>query len=252
MRPNSVSQREFARRDLSVTLPLPIPASDIQKCRAGDSDCISAIITDVVGRVGNGHPGLNLPPIDPLHVKAINIAQGAESPVSIKLDLMEQDLIGLKDIKVHSVRGFETNPEGQVFSVNATAPQVQLVGNYKINGRVLVLPIQGQGRSNLTLENVKINLKYITQSIQKNNKLYIQAKKFRFSFETNRLHIFLENLFNGDKRLSDNMNLFLNENWRDILHELKPSIEDAFSQIIGSLVNTVYARIAYSDFYLLE
>lgn len=200
--------------------------------------------------MANGHPGLNLPPIDPLHVKAINIAQGASSPVSIQLDLMEQDLIGLRNIKVQSVRGFEKIPDGQVFSVNATVDQVKLLGDYKINGRVLVLPIRGQGRSNLTLDNLKINLKYTTVSTIKNNQLYVQTKKFRFTFDVSRLYIYLENLFNGDKALSDNMNLFLNENWRDIFQELKPSIEDAFTQILNSLVNSVFSKVPYSDFFI--
>lgn len=207
-------------------------------------------MTDVVGRVAKGHVGLNLPPIDPLHVKAINIAQGEASPVSIQLDLFEQDLIGLSDVKVQSVRGFEKIPDGQVFSVNATVKQVKLLGDYKINGRVLVLPIQGQGKSNLTLDDLKINLKYTTTSTIKNNKLYTQTKKFRFTFDVGRLYIFLENLFNGDKALSDNMNLFLNENWRDIFQELKPSIEDAFTQILNSLLNSVFSKVPYSDFYL--
>lgn len=207
-------------------------------------------MTDVVSRVAKGHPGLNLPAIDPLHVKAINIAQGASSPVSIQLDLMNQDIIGMQNIKVQTVRGFEKIPDGQVFSVNATLKQIKLIGDYKINGRVLVLPITGTGKSNLTLDNLKINIKYTLRSTVKNNKVYVQTTKFRFTFDTERLHMYLENLFNGDKALSDNMNLFLNENWQDIFQELKPSIEDAFSQIVNSLLNSVFAKVPYSDFYL--
>lgn len=229
---------------------MSLPASDINKCHAGDYPCVSKAITDVVSRVANGHPGLNLPAIDPLHVKAINIAQGASSPVSIQLDLMNQDLIGLKNIKVQTVRGFEKIPDGQVFNVNATLAQVKLLGDYKIDGRVLVLPIVGQGKSNLTLNNLKINIKYTVRSTIKNNKVYTQTNKLRFTFDVDRLYIYLENLFNGDKALSDNMNLFLNENWRDIFQELKPSIEDAFSQIVNSLINSVFAKVPYSDFYL--
>lgn len=183
-------------------------------------------------------------------MNAINIAQGAASPVSIQLDLMDQDIIGLKDIKVQKVRGFEKNPDGQLFDVEATLDQVKLLGNYKINGRVLVLPIQGQGKSNLTLDHLKINIKFTTKSTTKNNNVYVKTQKMRFTFDVDRLWISLENLFNGEKALSDNMNLFLNENWRDIFQELRPSIQDAFSQIVGSLINSVFSKVAYSDIYL--
>lgn len=207
------------------------------------------IITKVISRVGPGNVGLNLPPIDPLKINAINIAQGASSPVSIQLDLMNQDIYGLKDIKVTKVRGFEKNPEG-VFEVGADLAQIKLIGDYKIDGRVLVLPIQGHGKSNLTLNDLTINIRFRMKPTQKKNGLYVKTDKFKFTMETKKMYINLENLFNGDKALSDNMNLFLNENWQDILQELKPSIQDAFSQIIGSLVNSVFAKVAYSDIFL--
>lgn len=42
-----------------------------------------------------GHSGINLVPIDPLHIPSIGIRQGAESPVNIELKFSEVDLIGL-------------------------------------------------------------------------------------------------------------------------------------------------------------
>lgn len=240
----------IALKLISNSLQLISTASDIQKCRGGDGECLPGVITSVISRVANGHPGLNLPPIDPLHINAINMQSGSNSPVNINLDLMNQDLHGLTNIKVKKVRGFEKNPEGQLFDVDAFVDRVKLIGQYKIDGRVLVLPIQGQGRSNLTLDNLNINIKFTTRSTVKNNNLYIQTTKMRFTFDVSRLYIYLENLFNGDKALSDNMNLFLNENWKDIFQELRPSIQDAFSQIVDSLINSVFAKIPYSDIYL--
>lgn len=35
--------------------------------------------------------------------------------------------------------------------LEADIPKVILLGHYKINGQILVLPIQGEGNSNLTL-----------------------------------------------------------------------------------------------------
>lgn len=47
-------------------------------------------------------------------------------------------------------RGFGANPEGK-YLLSLKGPPLNLVGPYKINGRVLILPIQGVGRSNITL-----------------------------------------------------------------------------------------------------
>lgn len=42
-----------------------------------------------------GHNGINLIPVDPLHIPSIVIKQGAESPVNVELKFTDVDLIGL-------------------------------------------------------------------------------------------------------------------------------------------------------------
>lgn len=44
-----------------------------------------------------GHSGINLIPVDPLHIPSISIKQGAESPVNIELKFNEVDLVGLSN-----------------------------------------------------------------------------------------------------------------------------------------------------------
>lgn len=58
-----------------------------------------------------------------------------------------------------------------------------------------------------------------------------------------------ENLFNGNKALGDNMNLFLNENWSDILHELKAPIVDAFGNLFLVIINHVFDAFEYSELF---
>lgn len=60
----------------------------------------------------------------------------------------------------------------------------------------------------------------------------------------------LENLFNGDKLLGDTTNLFLNENWEDVINELKPVLKDAMGVITGSVIRAVFDKFPYEDFWL--
>lgn len=39
------------------------------------------------------------------------------------------------------------------------------------------------------------------------------------------------------------MNVFLNENWQEILKELKPAISKAFGEAFRSIGNSVFSRI---------
>lgn len=106
--------------------------------------------------------------------------------------------------------GFGADPNTSKYEVYALVPKITINGKYKIEGRVLVLPIQGEGNAHLVFDNANLVVKYKPKVIQKNGKSYIQTEKFNLDFDTSRLHINLENLFNGDKALGDNMNQFLN------------------------------------------
>lgn len=58
------------------------------------------------------------------------------------------------------------------------------------------------------------------------------------------------NLFNGNKALANNMNMFLNENWKDILNELKTPITIGFGNVFTAIINHVFNNFAYSDLFL--
>lgn len=148
--------------------------------------------------------------------------------------------------------GFDADPNTSKYEVYATVPKVSITGKYKVDGRVLVLPIRGEGDANLVFDNCVLAVKYKPKVITKNGKQYIQTERFNLDFDTSRLHINLENLFNGNKELGENMNQFLNQNWRDILNELKPAITFAVEELLKSIINRIFAKVPYNDIFLKE
>jgi Haemolymph juvenile hormone binding protein (JHBP) len=101
------------------------------------------------------------------------------------------------------------------------------------------------------IDNVDIKIKFKPNVIEKGDgKQYLQvpSNKFKMVFETSHLYLQLENLFNN-KALSDNMNKFINENWQIILSELKPSVRDTLATIVSGIINSVFEKLAYEDFY---
>lgn len=59
-----------------------------------------------------------------------------------------------------------------------------------------------------------------------------------------------ENLFNGDKLLGDTSNQFFNENWTDILAELKPVLRDTIGGILQTIIGSVFAAFPYEDLFI--
>lgn len=62
--------------------------------------------------------------------------------------------------------------------------------------------------------------------------------------------IHFSNLFNGDQALGENMNRFLNENWRSIFEEMKPVLFDTFGKVINTYFNNIFATVPYKDMFL--
>lgn len=93
--------------------------------------------------------------------------------------------------------GFGADPNTSKYEVYATVPRINIIGKYKVNGRVLVLPIQGEGPARLAFDNADLTVRYKPKVIEKKGRKFIQTERFQLEFDTTRLHINLENLFNG-------------------------------------------------------
>jgi len=223
--------------------------TDLPRCHAGDGQCLKQTITQTLTLVKNGRREINLPPIEPLHVSKLEINQGNDSPVAITLSFRDLNVYGLSTATVTKVNGFEADPRTSKYELEAKVPKLTLRGKYKINGKVLILPITGKGNSELVLDNVLFRIKFIPKTTEREGKRFIHTDKFKLNFDTTRLHLYFENLFGGDKLLGDNMNRFLNDNWEDILRELKPAVVDAFTTIVTSVINGIFSKVSYDDIF---
>lgn len=215
-----------------------------KKCSRSDPQmnvCLKKGLQEVIPTLLNGRQSLNVPPIDPLRITQLQIEQGS-GPVSINLTFYDLDIRGIGSAFITDLKAdwnkYTINVEGNI------RQPVNLSGRYKISGKVLVLPIQGDGKCNLTLKDVKAKIAVHGKELKKDGKTYMQIEKLKFTFDTTRLFIELQNLFNGDKALGDNMNLFLNENWSDILKELKPAFEEAFAASFKAIAHNVFLKVS--------
>ncbi|XP_013113707.1 protein takeout [Stomoxys calcitrans] len=231
---------------LSVYAKFP---TDPKPCSHGDTECVAKLIEFFIHEKSQGDASINLAGIDPLQIKEIHIKQGAESPVNIELDFKDNQIIGLKDAKVVKVKGFGKDLTKK-HDIHLVVPQIDLVGNYKVDGKILILPISGKGTNNITLFNTDLRIQFTGVSMEKDGSTYMNIEKFRLDLDPKGMHFKIDNLFNGDKALGDNMNLFLNENWQDIFREIKASITSAFGQIFQSVISHVFTKYPYDKYFV--
>ncbi|KAL5273085.1 to family protein [Megaselia abdita] len=120
---------------------------DISQCKTGDVKCIANTITDILHTQFKGHNGLHLVSTDPLKINSLELPKNPASPVSVELKFKNIVLTGISQAVVKEVRGFDADPGKSVFEIYATIPSLTLAGPYSVNGKVLILPIVGEGKS---------------------------------------------------------------------------------------------------------
>lgn len=147
-------------------------------------------------------------------------------------------------------RGFTQVFDGATSEIRAFVPHVQLRGQYTINGRVLVLPIQGEGLANITMTDLRAVIKVLSRKVEHKGSEYMQTDRVKISMDPQRMYMHLDNLYRGDPRLGPSTNLFLNENWQDIYRELRPSIEDTIAQVFKGIINNFFAKTKYHTLFL--
>lgn len=116
----------------------------------------------------------------------MTISQGGNSPVNIVLDFKNADLIGLQNAVISKVSGFKADPEGNKLEIRMKVPSITVHGPYTGNGRVMILPVQGDGISNITLANADVTMRFLTKKVEKDGKIYMQIDKYKLDFETTR------------------------------------------------------------------
>ncbi|CAI6362516.1 unnamed protein product [Macrosiphum euphorbiae] len=185
--------------------------------------------------------------MDPLRISTLLIDQG-KGPVSLKLDFKDLDISNLKSVIIDKI-----HYNAETYSLDAEVhPQksIMLDGDYETNGKVLILPIVGKGRCKIVIDVSKFVGTVQMKPVVKNGNKYLEIVKIAWKFTPTNMKIKLDNLFNGDKALGDNMNVFLNENWRELLKELQPAIEEVFGQAFGQIAQSFLSRVPENQIIL--
>lgn len=71
--------------------------------------------------------------------------------------------------------------------------------------------------------------------------IHIDEMKVTFLVGSMRIH--LDNLFNGNKVLGASLNMFLNQNAKEVISELRSDLERGLANIFTGLWNNVFSKL---------
>ncbi|CAH1404993.1 unnamed protein product [Nezara viridula] len=224
---------------------LQLPSYVGKGCSRNDpniNECVIRVGAPAIKKVTQGDPKYRIPKLDPLVVDEIKVQQGTRQ-VGLSLSCKKCLLHGLQNTKFIRAK---VDWDKRTCDWFLTLDKMRINGKYNVSGQVLLLPIVGNGDMEMELRDLKFEYKYDWYYEKKDNGLvYVVIDNSTFPFDVNFMTISLENLFNGDKLLGGNMNTFLNENWREILKDLRPALSKSLAALTKSILQNMANVVPY-------
>lgn len=206
--------------------------------------CLESAIGEAIKSMKSGMPSVGVTPLEPLHFDKLVVDQST-GPVAIKLEFTNLDISGLADGEINHVQS--DLMKGHLHFHHSAKKPIVLRGDYTIKGKVLILPIQGDGKATIVFDGPHMECDLKGKVTEKKHDKYLQVDKFETKLSPDHVTMNFTNLFNGNKELGDNMNKFLNENWEEIMKELGPAIGGSISAGFKELANRVFQRVPLSQ-----
>ncbi|PNF31882.1 hypothetical protein B7P43_G07898 [Cryptotermes secundus] len=230
----------FAAAALAVR-PLP---PYIKPCARSDpkfNDCTLQHGNEAIPYIVKGDSSYDITNVDPMAIKVIDVKNG---PKQAGLHLT------LRDVKLHGLRTAvllksDFNFKKRHFSHDFSIPLLKLLGKYTISGRLLLLPIHGNGDINVTMVNNIVTYSYDWVLEQKGEYKHLLLKDPVAVIKPSKAYIHLSNLFDGDRFMGERLNEIINDNWQDLFRDMAPKIAHEIAVVISSIVNNIAKDVPY-------
>lgn len=195
-----------------------------------------------------GVPALGIPVLDPLKIEKIEQTSSGSRSVSLNFSLSDVEVIGLS--KAELVKS-EFDTANKIIQFSIKIPQMVIASDYILNGKFLVVPVTGNGKLTLTIDELDFTYS-MNYNIEEKDGVEYVIPNFpgKLTYTTSKVTPVFENLFNGDQNLGENFNKMVNENWQEWDAHVGPGIADALAQVIGTLLKRVTDAVPYKEMFL--
>ncbi|XP_076683084.1 circadian clock-controlled protein daywake [Andrena cerasifolii] len=206
--------------------PCP-PTNDLQQYNR----CVMKQLKAITPYLAKGIPSLKLPALDPLFLPSLTVDRNLEA-LKIKANMSQ--------IRVHGATNFliddlKANPNDLSVAIKVQLPHVHVKGDYDVQGRLLLLPLNGAGsfKGNFTNTEAQVNAqgKEVTD---KNGVQRIEIDKLVTKIRVGDGNIKLKSP-PSHTLAADAAATFFNSNPRLVLDIASPIIEDTAATVSRAL-----------------
>ncbi|XP_012534788.1 protein takeout [Monomorium pharaonis] len=233
------------------TTALELP-SNFKTCKRSDpklSECVANASKNVTLMLAKGLKSFKILPLEPLAVDSIKIGESEDS-VSLKQEYWNIKVHGLtKDGDKLRVFNYKIDWDKLIFSWETFNSQVDFVADYKLSGRILILSLQGEGKCNISMHDLRTTHVAYFEKFERDGEIYMRTKKYIVKFFPKHVDLQFNNLFSGDQILGDQIQKFLRDNSEIIFKELQGPFEEAFGFVFAKITNDIFTRVPLNKLF---
>ncbi|XP_036213713.1 protein takeout [Bactrocera oleae] len=225
--------------------------SFMQTCRINDPEfvkCSTSSIQKLMTELGKGIPEITevIGTFDPLKIKEIQFAQDNQGAVQLHANLTEMVATGLSKLVIKESK---VSKKDYSWETKVYVPKLRLEGQYKMAGKILLIPLNGAGHMFIEIENLNILMRTKTRLYEKGDFTFYNVTKLRMDLSPGGVKTNFENIFNGNsKEVERSTNLFFNENWREFFEALRPLITETVETTMLDILQKVFHLVPANFF----
>lgn len=219
------------------------------QCHRSDpnlSKCLLDATEKVRPYLANGVPELKIPSFEPFTLPQVVLEQGSQS-LNFKAVLSNVTVHGLSKYKFSR---FDFDVPNLQFFCYASFPGLTLEGDYKIDGKILIAPIEGSGRFTAKIDSCEVKMYQKCHEGKINGENHIIPHFTNSTMEVSGPMAHLDGLFDGNPELNAVTNKAISDNINELFSELKPVVEETITRIMEDLLlKHIALNIPYDHLY---
>ncbi|XP_023709316.2 protein takeout [Cryptotermes secundus] len=221
----------------------------LRPCRLGDPElnvCVKDSFQHMFPALAAGIPEINVDRFEPLYLAHLSLSKG-HGPVTISGSFSNVLAHGPSNATATSAN---LDMKNRLFELGVYLPDIRIEAEYNLQGKVLILPLLGNGPAKVHLKNVTTSVSMRFELPRVQGRQVMNVVDMKVDFDIQGMTVQFDNLFNGNKVLGRTMNAFVNKNALEIVRELKEPLGESFSVAFKDIMNNMLSHLPL-DIWLL-
>ncbi|KAK5645849.1 hypothetical protein RI129_004313 [Pyrocoelia pectoralis] len=222
--------------------------SNFPKCHIADpkiNECLMRNSDMVISYLEEGIPEMNIPSLREFKIPKSEVGY-ASGEANFKMTLTNTTLYGLHDLKLQN---FNFNPKKLSFSGTALFKQITMITHFHVNGKLMPVTINTGGDLETVLEPSTGSLYVTGELVTTKGKEHFEPKNVTVDIKVPGCKVHISGAFDGNKELEQLANKIINDNNREILKELLPSVNKVAEGVLSQMTKAIASTIPVEELF---